>query len=531
MAGKAASGSKKKVVMAETEAAYQAVETSVALYEATAETARSQLYLALDALFTFGESQRNRTVGANNRKEPVLKGFVESRDVRWGKVAQENPYHALVKIAFPKAGEASRSQYSRVLHFAHDVLEKGASFSTWLNGFDGKLEGAYLAAVKHFTEPSKRDLKEAMRSQRLDRARERLSRHSVSAPFALTAPLNLQDGYVVALVRVDGGAQAQIVEFVEQDQQRIEDTLLRFAEDVEAEIAVLMDRPLFALFNAVDLLDEIVPPGKVAGKRRIVIANSATDCRVFTATSDYVGPWAELVLPAPLPHLTPGTLYALLEPDAARFREQFRADGEWSLLPPTTGTSDCRLTSSAANTDEVSLAPLVLDGSAALYVGNPPAQRARPFALRHQSMVDFVDAYQTLKAGVLKPSNSPSTSKGSGKGRPRLTMGLEWQSGVIRGAPLGVLGVAFDLFSMADDPQIPKDRYLGLRDFNRLCEAVIPYGVDLHGWLVDSADGVSHAGLLLRHDFDGSPFQALLPLHISTDLVYAETAKSLEGPL
>jgi hypothetical protein len=153
------------------EADFQVVSQLVVLWEDQEEKARASLYNALQAAFRFAEGLR-QTV-------EVLEDFVTGRGLPWNKITQENPYNALVKIAFGKAGVASQSQYSRVLRFAHDTKPHDQTLIEWLNGVTDKLDGRYREAVAYYS-PVATQLKQSVRQDHLAQTKQDLASKALS---------------------------------------------------------------------------------------------------------------------------------------------------------------------------------------------------------------------------------------------------------------------------------------------------------------------------------------------------------------
>jgi hypothetical protein len=134
-------------------------------------------------------------------------------------------------------------------------------------------------------------------------------------------------------------------------------------------------------------------------------------------------------------------------------------------------------------------------------------------------MATFVKWHDTLKRTVTKRGQ-----KAASRAAPN-RLELTWDNGRVSVQPAGVLGVSLDLMEMSADPSFRPDRWLALEGFRRLCDAVLPYAVDLHGWLVDG--DVPQSALLFEHDF-GDRFQVLMPLVTSADMHYALTCEDLQ---
>lgn len=508
-----------EVDQAETE--LRAVQALAKKFEDAEKSAKEALYSALEGLFEFVERHRTTKDGIN-----ILKALVQQNDGRWGKIAEENPYQPFVKLAFPNRSDAAHSQYGKVLAFAHDTLTgpEAKKLPAWLGSFSDGLDGAYQAAVQHFAEPSEAAKKQTMRVTRLNMARAKLANIKKSADFSFNEPVGVQDGYVMALVRIGSKSDAYIVDVVEKDQQRIEETLLGYVKEVEAEISVLKGKKLFELYRAVHLLDGLASPGVKANNRLLLITNRSPDkgkAQMTVASTAYNSPWASIELASPLPKLPAGQMFAINEKNASQFRKQFGADGEWSLLAPPSGKTEYRLSSSGEGTDEVAIAPFEKSTDTQYFVGDVPTARSRPFLLTYDAMESFLRQIKGLEQNAKK-----ERKEGDPPVKMPKLLSLKWQSKLLRGAPLGTLGPSYPLLDMPDNPGQLTDRYLGIDDFSCVCRTLIPYGVDVQGWLVDTEE--RHGALLLRHDFDGDVFTALIPLMTSTDMHYAKMCKPLQ---
>lgn len=178
---------------------------------------RESLNAALEATFGFGETVR---------EEPeLLEKFFKKREIKYSKRVKENPYIAVVKAAFPKLTAGSASQYSRVLRLAHDVKPSGVSLTNWLGEKNG-IEGRYKEAVKHYaaTDETK---KQRLVDHKLQEALAALEKMKRSNAFELLEAASV-DGYATALVRIAGQTHAEIVDFLEIDQDKLKPVLRRY---------------------------------------------------------------------------------------------------------------------------------------------------------------------------------------------------------------------------------------------------------------------------------------------------------------
>ena len=260
--------------------AFGEVKNAAKAYEAAEASEKEKRLELLEAMYSFVESRRS------DQKE-VLKAFVRENNEKWAKPAEKNPYQPIAKIVFPNKAASTHTWYSQVLGYASNSNVQPGTLADWLKQHEGGMEGAYKAAVTHFGSGRIKG-GAAYRSERLDRARDKFGKAEVSTSFKMTAPVDIESGFVVALLRVDAGGEARVVEIVEQDQQAVEETLLRYVQVDEVVDNALKGKPLYELYRAVHLIHGIVPTEESDTERLILVINGAKSgkekTRLFSAS-------------------------------------------------------------------------------------------------------------------------------------------------------------------------------------------------------------------------------------------------------
>lgn len=137
---------------------FRSVVDAASAFENHDTQGQKLLYAALEQVFEFGEEIR--------QDAPAFESFLEVHGKTLNKVTKDNPYNALIELAF--AGNRSkswRSEISNVLRLASDINVK-ESLSQWLEA-GGGISGRYEEAVDHFARPATTKAQK-LRSSRLD---------------------------------------------------------------------------------------------------------------------------------------------------------------------------------------------------------------------------------------------------------------------------------------------------------------------------------------------------------------------------
>ena len=195
----------------------------------------------------------------------LLQAFVKNQ-AKWGKVAQGNPFHPIVGLAFKdSAGAASVSRYAAVLHYARENNVSRADMQTWLSeGIEKLLERARSSTTY--------DTYEETPEERMDRALKVLSTPvAPPQPIAATAvpaitgpaPDDAIADFRKALVRVVDG-QIEVVQILPSSAAELRQEVLAVApKDPTLGKRKLSAKSYYDIFRACELMTRFAP---VAGK-------------------------------------------------------------------------------------------------------------------------------------------------------------------------------------------------------------------------------------------------------------------------
>lgn len=126
------------------EGRFRTVVQAATAFEDHDNQGQKLLYVALEQVFAFGEEIR--------QDAPAFESFLEAHDKTLNKVTKENPYNALVELAFAGRSKSWLSEISNVLRLASE-LNIEEPLSQWLE-VKGGVSGRYAEAVKFFARPA-----------------------------------------------------------------------------------------------------------------------------------------------------------------------------------------------------------------------------------------------------------------------------------------------------------------------------------------------------------------------------------------
>lgn len=485
------------------ETAFQPVQKSAAAYEKLQGRANDALYDALEALFAFGQALRAE---ATRLGRPLVQDFADSHGVRWNAVTAQNPYNALVPLAFAKSSKASCSQFSRVLQHAHDRGISSAALRAELAAKTIKV--AYQEAVE-FYDSAKRRNSQAKLASRISAAKTLLASRSLSAPIVLSTPEPLAPGYASVLVRINDNNEAEIVSILDTDGDR----LVLAVADVAAPADALAHRPLFGLYRAIDIVLGLTPDNTKSAERCILIRNTrAGICRVMSISAAYNAPWAYVDIPS-INVLAPEG-HALDHQQASAFLQRYE-QGDWSLI--AMGAGDLVIACSPNEGASVPLPRFVL--STELFVGSLALDRDAPFNLGQREAATFTDflaeAQSTFERASKKAPGKLLMPKRLALECDGLAVSLRVassQGGGPMSAPI------FTLHAKADVEQ----RYFALSDIERLCAVATRYEFDMAGWFGSNEE--RHVALILEGNVSGDAVGLVMPTLVGTGMDYAQSS-------
>ncbi|MBP2292234.1 hypothetical protein [Azospirillum rugosum] len=464
--------------LADMEGRFREVEESVNKYSRTEKRARDQLYEALEQIYDF-------VVGALNDDMAKLKAFVRQKSSkRWSAWDDRNPFLPVVKLAFGAVGEASHSQYAKVLQHASTVKPPNQTLSEWLKEKSG-IEKAYSEAVESDLQSRGADEGKAEREVRIQRGRAKASAMSKSEPFRFVGTMDVQEGFVVALVHVGKDGLARVVDMLDYDEGRLEKQLLKYAdEDRNAEalkppVAIVDNSSLdegapssklvHGLFYLVGILPDgdeglgvdlrLINGGPEVCHKAVLVARSHKEPRVETL----------VVLDHHLPVLPVPAEFAISEIGVRHFLSRLSSPAGCSIQKSQSRQSEFRLVCSEAGTDELLLhlveEPSVLNAAIFKTIRTREKQA---FKVTEKAMESFSPYFSTSGTGGSHPGID---HKSTPHGGTMLTLAVEGRNLTGRSRPTGdtlVLG----------DFTIPPEKFphcqAALSDFVRIYQAFPP---------------------------------------------------------
>ena len=482
-----------------------------ATFEQRDGKAKDALYQALEKLFHF-------VVGLETNAE--RREFVEHKERRgkWGKVAQDNPFQPFVKLAFCGKGisDASRSQYAKVLRYAEFKRDKAIPLSQWLKQ-EGGIEGLYSAANSYF--PS---LSGYVDSQRLLEAREVIQGRKQTASFvvdkAASLPADADEGYVMALLHVDANGNAHVVEFTENNQEKLNSLITTLARS-EAKEPTREAKPFYSLYRAVRLLTTIAVAGKKDHDRLITLSvetgNDGQD-RVFVRaiSTGYEGTLGEVAIAEKLAWIGTGQILAMTQEAAKIFCDGFELDGHWTY---SGNNEKMSLTHSSAALPHILLLEAV-PTTKSYYRARTDTRRCDPIIFHCDEARKFLSAMG---------KKAPVAGAYSGALR------LRWEEGKLVYQASANWPVIHPLFSIPSDPEFADDRMFSCEMLAQISTAVCDLKADLKGWLVSTKEE-DICAIQFDHHLDKDHISLLMPLikttsgHTTQTNFAAETEPALQ---
>lgn len=445
----------------------------------------------LEKMFDFG-----KTLRADAGR---MAAYFEAKGIKVNKTTRENPYNALVKMAFgEELGKAARSQYARTLHFAH-VTRLNSPVGDWLRA--AGIASRYAEAATHFAEPFKKHRGSARHVQ-MEAGKLAIDFQALSSAFQLTSPLE-PGSYHLALLRVDNqGDQGVVRALLETTDKQLESIFYNRGNAREASHSVLADRPLFSLFRAISLVHSLILPSLpdvVIVIRDVSDRNGTSKTAVEVMSSALSFPWARVTIGWMAEFSGCGPL-ALTLTDAKYFIQGFQAAVDWTLSGDQAGG-----TLTAEHHKPIPLHPPTQNPP--LFMGSALGPITRHVSLSAEAMNGVA---------ALKAISDKHYSKGTrAASRKPWRFELDVNGKEITGASTEGFG-AFKmlLFDTNRSTPISPDRSLSGATVEMICKALQPYEIDIAGHISDNAQ-VNDAEIRLTRNFDSDLLEIAIPFTIS----------------
>lgn len=486
------------------ETQFSTVQLAASEYEQQDNQTQNLLHVALSKIFEFGE---------DIRQDPLaFERFLDHHGKVCNKVTSENPYNALIELAFSEDRSKSwRSQMSNVLRLATETL-RGRPFIEWL-AENGGVSGCYELAVKHFARPVTAKA-EKLRSIRLNTISEELKKK----PIVKTAlrGVSLPDGFHRSMLFSQGG-QTFLVDIREDDNDAtIEKYLLEAMGERAVTTHPLADRPLFSLYRAIDLISGTCMPSSAGHLQCVAIWNEkvkgGTITKLQFLSDAYSFTHATVTLAQGLPELTGKGQLVLDLSDADIFRQQFEQDATWTLRDEN---GSLTLANDATSPTRLNLSPVSEYADRKLRQGRKLGLRTRHFIVSLDAMhrdsknLDIAMAlFQKANSSRTTPLSKPKRFQWVLNGK-YIELGFEQTSGMMN---TNYPSVAFK--SAAGT--LPQNE-LSLADAQALWRTFLSYGEDIGGYIAH--DEVEDAAFCLDHTFiNGDAIEYRSPLIIGVKM-------------
>ncbi len=470
------------------------------------------LYVALEKLFAFGEEIRHDI--------QTFEKFLGDHDKALNKITKENPYNALIELAFTKNRSKSwRSEISNVLRLASDINVK-ESLSHWLE-LGGGISGRYEEAVNHFARPAATKAQK-LRSSRLDMIATELKQSRI-VTTALPG-VTLANGFHRSLLFSEGG-QTFLVHVRDEDDQKIIDKyLLEIAGNKNPDEHPLADRPLYPLFRAIDLIAGTCKPSNSGKLQLIAIWNEAADDAQVTKlrflSDAYSFTNATVTLAHALPELDGKGQLVLELSDAETFRQFFQHDCQWRVSDDDQHIS---LVDDARSQARLTLRPIANYVDKKLRQGAKLGQRTRHFQATCTGMKASASNLDMATALFKKSNTAQLAADPAPKRLQWLSSGTALEAGFT--STQGYSGLSYPFLDFvapaaAIDPQME----LSLADIAALWKTASAYGEDLAGHIADGE--VADAAFCIDHTFvGGDHFEYVSPMVLGVSMARTQVCE------
>lgn len=487
------------------EVRFRTVVHAAAAFDNHDSQGQKLLYAALEQVFAFGETVRHDA--------PGFESFLEVHGKTLNKVTKDNPYNALIELAF--AGNRSkswRSEISNVLRLASDLNIK-EPLSQWLEA-GGGISGRYADAVDHFARPATSKAQK-LRSSRLDMITSELKQSRI-VTTALPGVM-LANGFHRSLLFSEGG-QTFLVHVRDEDDQKIIDKyLLEVAGDRKPDEHPLADRPLYPLYRAIDLIVGTCLPSNNGKIQLIAIWNEMNDKAPVTKlrflSDAYSFTNATVTLADALPELNGKGQLVLELSDAATLRQLFQHNYKWHVSDDAQGIF---LVDDAKSHTRLALRPIADHLDKKLRQGAKLGRRTRHFQATCTGMKASASNLDMAAALFRKASGGRLASHPAPKRIQWLSAGAAPEVGFTNAQSYSGLSYPFLDFNGPATP-IDAQMELSLADIAAFWKTGAAYGEDLSGYIADG--DVQDAAFCIDHTFvGGDRFQYVSPMVLGVSM-------------
>ncbi|OJY74995.1 hypothetical protein [Rhizobium sp. 60-20] len=470
------------------------------------------LYVALEQVFAFGENIRHDA--------PTFEKFLDDRDKTLNKVTKENPYNALVELAFSEDRSKSwRSEISNVLRLASEI-KVTEPLHKWLEK-GGGISGRYAEAVRHFARPATQNA-QRLRSSRLDMIASELKQSRI-VKKALPG-VTLADGFHRSLLFSEGGQTFLVHVRDEDDQKTIDKYLLEVAGKRTPDDHPLAARTLYPLFRAIDLIVGTCKPSSSSQLQLITIwndtINEAPVTKLRFLSDAYSFTNATITLACSLPELDGRGQIVLELSDAETFRQLFEHDYQWSISADDQGVS---ILDDAKSQTRLTLRPIADYLDRKLRQGAKLGLRTRHFQATCTGMRASASNFEMAMALFKKANGAQLTADPTPKRLQWLSGGAMPEVGFTSAQGYSGLSYPFLEFAApaaAIDPQME----LSLADIAAFWKIAAAYGEDLAGYIANS--DVADAAFCIDHVFaDGDRFEYVSPMVLGVSMARTQVCE------
>lgn len=471
------------------ETQFATVQLAASEYERHERTNRQKQFFALEKIFEFGKEISDQP--------DVFDAFLKARKLPLNKTTQDNPYNALVQLAFEHPPSKSwHSQCSNVLHYA--MYEAGnAPLSEWLN-IDGGVTERYKQSVSYFSRTASTKAKR-LKSARLEMAKQQYS--SVADKPALQGAATMAQGFYRSLVYSDG-TNSYVVDIRDGDQDAVvEKYLLDLVGGQQPSLHPLAEKALFRLFRAIDLICGLCGKGRANEQRFIGLWNETIagveTTKVAILSDAYIFTNATITLAEPVAALTGKGTLLLPWSDAEEFRIDFSKNGKWQFDIRDNGVW---LENDAKSKTVLQLQPFAALNDAKLRVGMRPTRQSNHF----MASITNMDAALKKNNAAATEFKKKNAKQGTSLPTPnKFKWVLNKNDAMLEiDQPQTFIDPSYGFmdFSAPATALVPH-RYISIADMRRLWTVIPAFGEDKRGYIGDS--DVADAAFCIDDTFEG----------------------------
>jgi len=493
------------------ESRFRTVVQAATAFEDHDSQGQKLLYVALEQVFALGEEIRHDAA--------AFESFLEAHGKTLNKVTKENPYNALIELAFAGGSKSWRSEISNVLRLASELKIK-EPLSQWLEA-EGGISGRYAEAVKRFARPAATKAQK-LRSSRLDMITTELKQSRI-VTTALPG-VTLASGFHRSLLFAEGGETFLVHVRDEDDQKIIDKYLLEIAGDRKPDEHPLAGRPLYPLFRAIDLIVGTCKPSNGGNIQLIALWNEESDegsvTKLRFLSDAYCFTNATVTLARALPELDHKGQLVLELSDAEAFRQFFQHDCRWHVSDEEQGIS---IVDDAKSQTRLALRPMADYLDKKLRQGAPLGRRTRHFQATCTGMKASAGNFDMAKALFKKANGAQLTADPAPKRLQWLSEGASLEVGFTHAQ--GYSGLSYPFLDFvapagAIDPQME----LSVADIAAFWKTASAYGEDLNGYIADS--DVQDAAFCIDHVFgDDDRFEYVSPMVLGVSMTRTQVCE------